>query len=44
MRERNEREKPQFSGLSRLMASLCDSYLSVVSVTIRHHALLYKDD
>ena len=44
MRERNVHEKPQFSGLSRLMASLCDSYLSVVSVTIRHHALLYKDD
>ena len=42
MRERNEREKPQFSGLSRLLASLCDPYLSIVSVKIRHHALFLK--
>ena len=42
MRERNERENPHFSGLSRLLASLCDPYLSIVSVKIRHHALFLK--
>ena len=42
MRERNEREKPQFSGLPRLLASLCDPYLSIVSVKICHHALFLK--
>ena len=36
--------KTQFSGLSRLMASFCDPDLSIVSVKIRHRALVYKDN